>query len=103
AFLEAGRLSGDEFRERFAAAMRAIADDELDHGPRRVPGFVAKYVNSEADLAQATDQLREVMTQHLRVRNEIYRYPLSAGRRAERAAGQTAPWAREASPATASA
>src|SRR5438067_11042342 len=78
AFLEGGRLSGDGFRERYAAAMRAFAAEELEPGPRRVPGFVAKYVNSEADLALATSQLREVMAQHLRVRNEIYGYPLSA-------------------------
>src|SRR5262249_22054109 len=103
AFLEAGRLSGDEFRERFAAAMRAIADDEVDHGPRPGPGVAAKYVNSESDLAQATDQLREVMTQHLRVRNEIYRYPLSAERLAAIDAGQIEPWAMAASTAAASA
>src|SRR5262249_24165382 len=33
AFLEGGRLSGDEVRERYAAAMRAIAAGERDHGP----------------------------------------------------------------------
>jgi len=103
AFLEAGRLSGDEFRERFAAAMRAIADDELDHGPRRVPGFVAKYVSSEADLALATRQLRDVMAQHLRVRNEIYGYPLSAERLAAIDEGHIEPWAMSASTASASA
>ncbi|HEY7060003.1 MAG TPA: hypothetical protein VII06_00880 [Chloroflexota bacterium] len=92
AFLEASRLTGDEFRERFAAAMRAIAEDELEHGPLRVRGFVAHYVHGEADLALATRLLREVMAQHLRVRNEIYGYPLSPERLAAIDRGAIEPW-----------
>ena len=92
AFLEAGRLSGDEFRERYAAAMRAIAAEELDHGPHRVSSFVAKYVETEADLALATGQLRELMAQHLRVRNEMFAYPLSPERLAAIDRGEIEPW-----------
>jgi hypothetical protein len=92
AFLEGGRLSGDAFRERYAAAMRAIAAEELDHGPRRVPGFVAKYIKGEAELARATRQLRELMAQHLRVRNEMYGYPLSEERLAAIDRGEIEPW-----------
>jgi len=92
AFLEGGRLSGDEFRERYAAAMRAIAAEELDHGPHRVPGFVAKYVQTEADLARAASLLRELMAQHLRVRNEMFAYPLSPERLAAIDRGEIEPW-----------
>ncbi len=92
AFLEASRLSGDEFRERFATAMRTIAVDELDHGPRRVPGFVANYVHTEADLALAKRLLREIMAQHLRVRNEIFGYSLSPERLAAIDRGEIEPW-----------
>jgi hypothetical protein len=96
AFLEGGRLSGDELRERYAAAMRAIAAEELDHGPHRVPGFVAKYVKSEDDLARACSQLRELMAQHLRVRNEMYAYPLSEERLAAIGRGEIEPWKMDA-------
>jgi hypothetical protein len=96
AFLEGGRLSGDEFRDRYAAAMRAIAAEELDHGPHRVPGFVAKYVRSEADLARAAAQLRELMAQHLRVRNEMFAYPLSPERLAAIDRGEIEPWPMDA-------
>jgi hypothetical protein len=98
AFLEASRLAGDELRERFAAAMRIIADDELDHGPRRVPGFVARYVKSEDDLALASRLLREIMAQHLRVRNEIYGNPLTAARLAAIDRGEIEPWRMAAVP-----
>jgi hypothetical protein len=92
AFMEAGRLGGDEFRERFAAAMGRIVTDELEHGPRRVRGFVQQWVRSEADLELAKRLLREFMAQHLRVRNEIYRYPLSAERLAAIDRGEIEPW-----------
>jgi hypothetical protein len=92
AFLEGGRLSGDEFRERYASAMRAIAAEELDHGPNRVPGFVAKYIKSETDLERAKDQLRALMAQHLRVRNEMFAYPLAAERLAAIDHGEIEPW-----------
>jgi hypothetical protein len=96
AFLEGGRLSGDEFKERYAAAMRAIAEEELDHGPHRVPGFVAKYIKTEDDLERAIKQLRELMAQHLRVRNEMYRYPLSDERLAAIGRGEIEPWQMDA-------
>jgi hypothetical protein len=92
AFLEGSRLSGDEFRERYAAVMRAIAAEELDHGPRRVPGFVVKYIQSEDDLARAAGQLREEMAQHLRVRNEMFADPLSDERLAAIGRGEIEPW-----------
>src|SRR5438067_11524925 len=76
AFLEGGRLSGDEFRERYAAAMRAIAAEELEHGPRRVPHFVTQYVKSEADRLLATRLLEEAMAPHLRLRNDLFAYPV---------------------------
>jgi hypothetical protein len=92
AFLEGSRLSGDEFRERYAAAMRAIAAEELEHGPRRVPRFVAQHVKSEADRVLATRLLREAMAQHLRVRNELFAYPLPPERLAAIDRGEIEPW-----------
>ena len=62
-------------------------------------GFVARYVKSEDDLALATHLLREIMAQHLRVRNEIYGYPLSAERLAAIDRGEIEPWAMAAATA----
>ena len=91
AFEEASRLSGDEFRERFAKAMGQIVTDELEHGPMRVRGFAQAMVRDEADLALAARLLHAFMAQHLRVRNEIYAYPLSAERLAAIDRGEIEP------------
>ncbi|HLI26723.1 MAG TPA: hypothetical protein VKZ60_06610 [Chloroflexota bacterium] len=93
AFQEASGLAGDEFRERFARAMGRIVEDELEHGPLRVRGFVQQWIRDEADLALAKELLRRFMAQHLRVRNEIYGYPLSAERLAAIDRGEITPWA----------
>jgi hypothetical protein len=77
AFIECTRLSGDPFRDRLAAAMQRIFDDEVHHGPERVNGFAETWVRDEADLTTATRWLRRFMAQHLRVRNEIWHNPLS--------------------------
>jgi hypothetical protein len=92
AFLEATRITGDAFRDRFAAAMKRIVDDELGHGPQRLQRFVAGFVTDEASLALAVALFREFMAQHLRARNEIYGYPLSAERLAAIDRGEIAPW-----------
>jgi hypothetical protein len=92
AFEEASRLQGDEFRERFAAVMGGIVQDEAQHGPLRVRGFVQTHLRDEADLALAKELLREFMAQHLRVRNEIYSHPLSADRLAAIDRGEIEPW-----------
>ncbi|HEY3118135.1 MAG TPA: hypothetical protein VGK54_15435 [Chloroflexota bacterium] len=80
AFIECARLSGDEYKDRLAQAMRRILKDELRHGPEGVEAFAETWVKSESDLADATQWLRRFMSQHLRVRNEIWGYPLSPER-----------------------
>lgn len=90
AFVECTRLGGDEFRDRLAAAMRRIVKDELKHGPERIDGFARDWVRSEEELETAVRWLRRVLVQHLRVRNEIWNYPLSEERLAEIDAGKVA-------------
>jgi hypothetical protein len=92
-FIEASRQGGDPFRERFAATMARIVEDEVGHGPLRVRGFVATWIKSEDDLEQAKRLLREFMTQHLQVRNEIYGFPLSPARVAAIERGEIEPLA----------
>jgi hypothetical protein len=91
-FTEASRLSGDEFRDRFAKVMGRIVEDEVEHGPLRVRGFARNWVRDEADLALAKRLLREFMVQHVRVRNEIYGNPLSEERLAAIDRGEIEPW-----------
>jgi hypothetical protein len=91
-FTEASRLSGDEFRDRFAKVMGRIVEDEVEHGPLRVRGFARTWVRDEADLELAKRLLREFMAQHLRVRNEIYGNPLSPERLAAIDRGEIEPW-----------
>jgi hypothetical protein len=92
AFVECARLGGDPFRDRLAAAMRRILKDEIRHGPERIDLFAESWVRSDADLATATRWLRPYMSQHLRVRNEIWCYPLSADRLAAIDSGDVAPF-----------
>ncbi len=93
AFVAASELAGDEFRERLAAAMRAIVRDELGHGPGRVRAFAREWVADEATHSRAETLLTAYMLQHLRLRNEIWRNPLSDERIAAIARGEIAPMA----------
>lgn len=90
AFVECGRLHGDEFRDRLAAAMRIITEDELRHGPGRIEGYVREWVHSRAELEDDARWLDAFMLAHLRVRNEIWGYPLEDDRIAAIQAGDVA-------------
>lgn len=92
AYIECMRLSGDEFRDRLAAAMRRILQDEIHHGPERVQGFAEAWVRDEEDLETAKHWLTEYMAQHVRVRNEIWNFPLSLERLAAIDRGEVAPF-----------
>lgn len=87
AFVECSRLHGDEFRDRLGAAMRIITEDELGHGPGRIDGYAREWVHSDAALAQDARWLEAFMLAHLRVRNEIWGYPLDDERIAAIQAG----------------
>ncbi|MPZ14623.1 MAG: hypothetical protein GEU73_09415 [Chloroflexi bacterium] len=92
AFVECARLSGDEFRERLAAAMRSIVRDEMGHGPARIEGYVREWIHSDEELREDARWLDAFMLAHLRVRNEIWGYPLSEERIAAIQRSETAPY-----------
>ena len=92
AYIECTRLTGDEFRERLAAAMKRILRDEIHHGPERVQGFAETWVRDEADVETAKHWLIAFMAQHLRVRNEIWNNPVSPDRLAAIDRGEIAPF-----------
>jgi len=98
AFIEASRVRGDEFHRRFAKAMEQIIEDELRHGAEHIDEFAERQVRAQADLERATRALTAVMAQHLRVRNEIYSFPLSEERLAAISRGEIGPPPAFASP-----
>ncbi|HZT08765.1 MAG TPA: hypothetical protein VFC51_17205 [Chloroflexota bacterium] len=83
AFAECAKLRGDEFQQRLATAMRKIVHDEMGHGPGRIDGYVRAWIHDEAELEQDARWLDAFMLAHLRVRNEIWGYPLSEQRIAD--------------------
>ena len=91
AFIEASRVRGGEFQRRFAAAMEQIIEDELRHGAEHIEEFTEHHIHTEADLDRAERALTAVMAQHLRVRNEIYGFPLSEERLAAIGRGEIGP------------
>lgn len=91
AFIEASRAQADEFQRRYAAAMTKIVADEMRHGPEKIDGFVEGMIRTEADLTRAAQALTAIMVQHLRVRNEIYGFPLSEQRLAAIDRGEVGP------------
>jgi hypothetical protein len=80
AFLEATRHSADAFQRRFAEVMGRIYQDEVGHGPGMVREYADTRVTSESQLEEDKLWLSKFMSHHLRLRNEIYRYPLSEER-----------------------
>lgn len=91
AFIEASHAKADEFQRRYAEAMTKIVADEMRHGPEKVDGFVEEHVKTEADLQRAADALIAFMAQHLRLRNEVYGFPLSEERLAAIGRGEVGP------------
>lgn len=91
AFAEAARHGADDFQQRFAAGMGRILSEEIEHGPNQVQGYVATFVRGEQDLAEAKHWLTRFLSQHARVRNEMYIYPLSSVRLAAIDAGDIEP------------
>lgn len=92
AFVECMRLGGSPFKDQLGIAMRRILQDEIHHGPERIDDFAHHWVRDEHDLEVATSWLRRIMQQHLRVRNEIWRNPISQERLAAIDRGEIAPY-----------
>ena len=74
-------------------ARKAIAEDEMGHGPEQVQRFVEDQIKSEQDLEIAARALTAIMAQHLRVRNEIYGNPIGPERLAAIDRGEIEAWA----------
>jgi hypothetical protein len=89
AFAEATRHSADDFQRAFAEVMGKIYHDEVGHGPLQVHGYAQTRVQSAEQLEDDKHWLAQFMSHHLRLRNEIYRYPLSPERLAAIDSGAT--------------
>jgi hypothetical protein len=82
AFVEATLHRADDFQRRFADAMAEIYEDEKGHGPEQIHEYALHRIKSVEQLEEEKRWLTEFLQHHLRVRNEIWRYALSAERMA---------------------
>ena len=90
-YREIGRLDGTPFDRRMAAAFRAILADEVLHGPAEIRTIAARAAGA-ADWDHAADLVRRIGRQRLRMRNEMFSFPLSDARLEEIASGGIDPW-----------
>ena len=68
----------DEYMRRVTAHERAVAEDELHHGPELIEKL-ARAVQSEAEVAEAVQKLPELRVQEMRQRNEQFLHALNPG------------------------
>jgi hypothetical protein len=75
-FRVASRLRGSKLHRMTARAMRVIWDDEKDHY-REQARLAAGLVRNRVDLAQMQEAIRAVSLQRVRMRNEMFRTPMT--------------------------
>ncbi|HXQ20060.1 MAG TPA: hypothetical protein VN812_00195 [Candidatus Acidoferrales bacterium] len=85
------RVEGGDFERRTASAFRLIYDDEVLHGPGQIH-TIGRLANSAADWEHAEDIVARVCAQRLRMRNEMFSWPVSVERIAAIGAGNIDPW-----------
>jgi hypothetical protein len=89
-FIAGMELQGGRFEEEVAAAFGVIYGDELGHmqsGARRL----AEVAHTPTDWLRATHIVRVVSSQRVRMRNDMFGWPLSEQRLAEIDAGSITP------------
>jgi hypothetical protein len=86
-----GGLDGTPIDRRMAAVFREIHDDEVFHGPAEIH-MVARHASGDDDWRRAADLVARICRQRLRMRNEMFSFPLPEPRLAEIAAGEIEPW-----------
>jgi hypothetical protein len=80
AFVEATLHHADHFQQRFGETMGEIYKDEVGHGPGQIHDYAWTRIQSAEQLEGEERWLTEFLQHHLRIRNEIFRYPLSKER-----------------------
>jgi hypothetical protein len=90
-FAVLSQLEGGEFEQRLATIFRAIAADEQSHGPMEI-STIARYAKSEKDWQKASTIVRDISRQRVRMRNEMFGFPLGTTRIQEIDKGQISPW-----------
>ncbi|MGH7771177.1 MAG: hypothetical protein ACREQA_02945 [Candidatus Binatia bacterium] len=75
-FKEGRKVRGGLLEEKIAKAMDVIFKDEKDHF-KEAAKQAAKAVKSEGDLARMEKAIREISLQRVRMRNEMFKKPLS--------------------------
>jgi hypothetical protein len=87
-------VQGGELEQRIAAACRVIYDDEVDHMRTGAEGL-RRTVKTAEDWAIVERLTRDIALQRVRMRNEMFGYPLSEERLQEIDAGHIEPLHRD--------
>lgn len=87
-------IRGGELEQLIAAACRIIYDDEVDHMRTGAEGL-RRTVNEAEDWEIVESLTREIAMQRVRMRNEMFGYPLSEQRLVEIDSGHIAPLHRD--------
>ncbi len=85
------RVQGGEFEQRIADAFRVILADEIIHGPGQIHAL-ARFPLDEESWERAREMVVAIGRQRLRMRNEMFSFPLEDERIAAIEAGEIEPW-----------
>jgi len=75
-FRVGAELGGSEINDMTAVAMQVILDDEEDHYLVQAEA-AASLIEDEAGLAQMQNALSKISLQRVRMRNEMFRHPMT--------------------------
>lgn len=84
-------LDADDFDRAIASAFREIHADEVIHGPMQIHR-IAEHARDAGDWRRCREMAVAICRQRLRMRNEMFGYPLSSVRLAEIEDGEIEPW-----------
>jgi len=87
-------IAGGELEQRIAAAFGVIFDDEVDHMKTGAEGL-RRVAKTEVEWEKARRLTREIARQRVRMRNEMFGYPLSEERLREIDEGKIDPFHRD--------
>ena len=85
------RLDGDELERKIARVFRIVHRDEVFHGPAQIHA-IGRLAEGPEDWQLAAEIVRKTARQRLRMRNEMFSFPLSEARLEEIADGKIEPW-----------
>jgi hypothetical protein len=90
-YLTLAEMDGGDFERKMARNFRVIYEDEVYHGPAMIHDL-DRLARGAEDWSFAIDLVGKIGRQRLRMRNEMFSFPLTDERLEEIAAGKIDPW-----------